>query len=117
MSKKDFQPIENDYQFFMDSATESEQDLAEHLRELTRIEASDRPLSILDFGCGEGEFTESLLAAFQREPQQLHLALLEPQSCSWARAGGGCSLSRYPHVTRSAQPWLACRACNNDYSQ
>ncbi len=86
MSKKDFQPIENDYQFFMDSATEAEQDLAEHLRELTRIEASDRPLSILDFGCGEGEFTESLLAAFQREPQQLHLALLEPVSTHRQRA-------------------------------
>lgn len=78
MSKKDFHSIENDYQFFMKSATEAEQDLAEHLNELKRLAIPDGELSLLDFGCGQGDFSEALLSALQLPPERLRLSLLEP---------------------------------------
>ena len=93
MSKKDFHAIENDYQFFMESATEAEEDLAEHVRELKRLTCSDRDLSMLDFGCGQGDFSESLLAALQLPPEQLQLSLLEP--VTEHRQQAGARLAQY----------------------
>ncbi|NIL97305.1 MAG: methyltransferase domain-containing protein, partial [Planctomycetales bacterium] len=104
MSLKDFGPIEDDYAFFMKSATEAQGDRAELLKELRQRFSAASETSWLDFGCGSGEFSESLLDELAFPAQQLQLSLLEPVSKHLGQAVE--RLSRYTSATipRHASP-------------
>lgn len=75
---KDFGVIENDYAFFMAHATEAEQDVSAYARALQRFAGGRAAIRMLDFGCGDGGFTERFLAAMSWSPEMLELALVEP---------------------------------------
>ena len=77
-SAKNFGPIESDYQFFMDHSTESENDIRDYRDELADIRASNQTIRLLDFGCGDGQFTRDFLNALDFPAHKLYLTLLEP---------------------------------------
>lgn len=78
MTTKDFGPIESDYAFFMAHATEAASDVAEYQRQLAGFAAAEPSIRLLDFGCGNGEFSARLYTALQWPASQLQLTLLEP---------------------------------------
>lgn len=78
MGTKDFAPIESDYAFFMQHATEAEHDLKQYVAELDGFPQGRAAVRLLDFGCGTGEFSEQLLAALDWPPETVHLTLVEP---------------------------------------
>lgn len=91
MPERDFATIENDYAFFMAHSTEAEQDAAEYARELAPLQAlkpkahdaqpsAQRPIRLLDFGCGTGEFLARLLAEVRWAPKLLEVTLVEPMN-------------------------------------
>ena len=77
-SSKNFDSILSDYDFFETHATEADQDAAHYLPHFQRIEVTDRPIRLLDFGCGAGRFLDMLLSQVGWEPSQLQLSLVEP---------------------------------------
>lgn len=78
MAKKDFGAIENDYAFFMTHATEAENDAAAYCRELEDFASERASIRMLDFGCGNGEFTQRLLSELNWSPELLQLTIVEP---------------------------------------
>lgn len=84
---KDFGAIETDYDFFMAHSTEAEADLKAYREIVADLSASGSPLCMLDFGCGNGDFTEKFLKQAAWAPEQLRLSLVEPveaQRCETA---------------------------------
>lgn len=78
MTTKDFGLIEDEYLFFMQSTTEAECDRAAHLWSLRDRFAERDHVRFLDFGCGAGHFTQSLLAEWNYNPALLECSLVEP---------------------------------------
>ena len=78
MAAKDFGTIESDYAFFVAHATEAEQDVAAYAQALCRFAAGRAQVRMLDFGSGDGEFTERFLHAMHWPPEILELELVEP---------------------------------------
>lgn len=78
MPEKDFAPIENDYAFFMAHATEAESDIVAYQRELADFLLDRTSIRMLDFGCGNGDFSAPLLNALNLPPEVLYLSLCEP---------------------------------------
>lgn len=78
MAAKDFSRIEDDYLFFMQSSTEAEADRTAHLATLRANFTANDSVHYLDFGCGAGHFTESLLSQWGHEPAALTCTLVEP---------------------------------------
>lgn len=74
---KDFGPIADDYAFFVDHATEAEQDLEAHRAALATLPLGDT-VRWLDVGCAEGNFTARLLRLLDWPAKKLRLALVEP---------------------------------------
>jgi trans-aconitate 2-methyltransferase len=106
MSKKaakDFAPIAQDYEFFSRHATEAREDAQALAQYLANLPVRPAPLTMLDFGCGDGDFTERLLRQAGWLPGQLRLVLVEPVEA--ARRQAAARLARF-----SAQPivdWVA----------
>lgn len=78
MASKDFGMIAPDYDFFVSHSSEAEQDLLAFSPELTHLGPPDRPLRVLDFGCGTGGFTEQVLKLLSWPPELLEVSLVEP---------------------------------------
>lgn len=78
MSSKDFDSILSDYDFFETHATEADEDAKSYLAHLRQLEISNKPIRLLDFGCGGGRFLEMLLSQLNWSPDQLSLSLVEP---------------------------------------
>ncbi|MBI1247600.1 methyltransferase domain-containing protein [bacterium] len=78
MAEKDFGSIETDYEFFMAQSTEAESDIEQYVRHLSRFDAGRTSIRWLDFGCGNGEFTQRLLSRLHWSPALLQLTLMEP---------------------------------------
>lgn len=91
---KDFGPIRDDYEFFVEHATETAEDLSAYRRELQRLPRDGRRLAMLDFGCGDGRFTQLLLNQCLSD-DQLDLSLVEPQPAY--RDAAAARLQRYSH--------------------
>lgn len=95
MPRKDFAPIECDYAFFMAHSTEAENDIAAYQRELADFLRDLSSTRLLDFGCGNGDFSLPLLNALNLAPETLHITLCEPVSHQLAQAAD--QLSRFSH--------------------
>ena len=77
-SSKPFEPIRDEYAFFQQHATETEEDIRAYLPHIHGVSMGDSPLRTLDFGCGDGGFTAALLGRASVPPERLRLALVEP---------------------------------------
>jgi trans-aconitate 2-methyltransferase len=77
-SRKSFGPIRDAYAFFQQHATETEADIRAYLPHLLAVVMEDQPVRMLDFGCGDGQFTAALLGRVPWAPALLQLALVEP---------------------------------------
>src|SRR5262249_55025687 len=64
--------------FFMAHATEAESDVAAYARELAGFDGGRAAIGWLDFGCGNGDFTERLLSRLGWSPKALRMTLVEP---------------------------------------
>ncbi|MEW4454477.1 class I SAM-dependent methyltransferase [Bremerella sp. JC817] len=78
MRKKDFGPIESDYEFFMDHGTEAECDAICYARKLADFQVDRSLIRWLDFGCGSGGFIVRLLRKLNWSPERLKITLMEP---------------------------------------
>jgi SAM-dependent methyltransferase len=77
-SRKHFGPIREDYSFFQKHSTEAEADLRGYIPHLHGLSGEDGIIRMLDFGCGDGGFTEALLGRISIAREQLRLSLTEP---------------------------------------
>jgi trans-aconitate 2-methyltransferase len=77
-TSKDFAPIQADYAFFEDHATEAAADVAGYAPHVRPLAAAGGPVRVLDFGCGSGRFSARFLTAAGFGRDQLHLTLVEP---------------------------------------
>jgi SAM-dependent methyltransferase len=77
-SSKPFGPIRTDYEFFQAHATESTQDVRAYLPHLAGLATGAGPIRMLDFGCGDGQFSAELLAPCAFPPARLEISLVEP---------------------------------------
>src|SRR5262244_2008979 len=77
-SSKPFERIRDAYAFFQQHATETEADIRAYLPHLRVVATGDQPIRMLDFGCGDGQFTAALLDRAPWLPARLQLALVEP---------------------------------------
>lgn len=75
---KDFSPIRADYAFFEKHSTEAEADLRAYQPHAQSLVASHQSIRMLDFGCGDGEFSTQFLSALRVPAERLHLSLVEP---------------------------------------
>jgi len=103
MAAKDFGAIESDYEFFVQHATEAENDVAAYCSALAGFAERRDGIRMLDFGCGTGEFTERFLAAVRWPPQRLELMLVEPVAHQRKRAGERLSRFCAGRVESSAE--------------
>lgn len=102
-SRKPFGPIRDAYAFFLQHGTEVEADIRAYLPHLHPLAAGDRPLRLLDFGCGDGAFTATLLARTGWLPERLQLALVEPDEVYRHQAVARLQ----PYSTRPVCAWPA----------
>lgn len=79
-SKKEFDGIKEEYDFFERHSTEAAEGVKAIASYLIPIAESARPISLLDFGCGPGNFTEDLLAKVGFNPLVLKISLVEPEA-------------------------------------
>jgi SAM-dependent methyltransferase len=77
-SRKPFALIRDAYAFFQQHTTETEADIRAYLPHLPAVVTGDQPIRMLDFGCGDGQFTAALLSRALWPPLRLQLALVEP---------------------------------------
>jgi SAM-dependent methyltransferase len=77
-TKKDFGPIRDDYAFFLDHSTEMTADLEAYVPHVESLATGDGPVRMLDFGCGDGAFTERFLKRTGLASDRLELSLVEP---------------------------------------
>ena len=100
----DFEPIENEYTFYLANTDETERQLEAFGRHLDRLELpADRPLRFLDFGCSTGAFTGHFLTRAGWPPERLEIALVEPVEDQRRRAA--TALARF--TTRPIAHWPA----------
>ena len=78
MAKMDFAPIADDYAFFVSHSTEAETHAAAYAKALQDVDPQGQAISMLDFGCGGGEFSDRLLSLLNWPPAKLRLSLVEP---------------------------------------
>jgi SAM-dependent methyltransferase len=79
-STKPFAPIRDDYLFFQEHSTEAAEDVRAYLPYVKELGAAHRRVRMLDFGCGDGQFTAALLLQAGFPPHNLRLSLVEPDS-------------------------------------
>ena len=62
----------------MSHSTEAENDIADFHASFETFVIGDQTICMLDFGCGDGDFTTRFLERTRWSPEQLRLALVEP---------------------------------------
>ncbi|MFM8441929.1 MAG: class I SAM-dependent methyltransferase [Methylococcus sp.] len=96
-TRKNFDPIRDDYLFFQEHSTEAEEDLRVYLPRARAVAKTDGPLRLLDFGSGSGRFTRQFLTGVGIPPERLRLTLVEPATAHLRQAVAELKdLSRYP---------------------
>lgn len=73
-----FDPVLDDYAFFMAHSDEVEKDLEAYARFLPKQKATKLEFRILDFGAGAGAFTADFLRQASWPAEHLRLTLVEP---------------------------------------
>lgn len=101
---KDFGPIASDYVFFQSHATEAEHDSRAYAARLAQAVPAAGPIRMLDFGCGDGEFTSRLLSRVAWPVERFRLSLVEPVEA--ARLAAAERLARFTGGAVSAAPAL-----------
>jgi SAM-dependent methyltransferase len=76
-SHKHFGPIRDDYAFFQQHSTEAEEDIRAYMPHIRPLSRGDTPIRVLDFGCGDGEFTAEFLLRSGFPQKRLWLSLVE----------------------------------------
>jgi trans-aconitate 2-methyltransferase len=100
---KPFAGIRADYTFFQNHATEAAADLRAYLPRLEQLTRT-RSLRMLDFGCGDGEFTAELLSQAEFNKDELNLSLVEPDDLY--RCQALARVQRFSEETVQAWPAL-----------
>src|SRR5262249_5667574 len=67
------------------------------------IATGDQPIRMLDFGCGDGQFTAALLSRVSWPPARLQLALVEPDDVYRHQAVARLQ----PYTTQPVRAWSA----------
>ncbi len=75
--RKNFDPIQEAYAFFLAHSTEAQNDLGAMEPYLQQVIKNQTSISILDFGCGDGQFLMSVLDKMSRSTQQIDVTLVE----------------------------------------
>ena len=75
---KNFGPIRDAYAFFEDHSTEAVEDVRAYAPHVHALARTNRPIRMLDFGCGDGKFSVQFHAAARFPAEQLWLSLVEP---------------------------------------
>jgi SAM-dependent methyltransferase len=75
---KSFESLHDAYAFFQDHSSEAAADREGYLPYLVALPWRDRPVRLLDFGCGDGLFSSQLLERAGLAPERLELSLVEP---------------------------------------
>jgi len=75
---KDFGLIQDDYAFFEHHATEAAEDIVAYMPHVKALTAANRPVHMLDFGCGDGGFSAKFHASAQFAADRLQISLVEP---------------------------------------
>jgi SAM-dependent methyltransferase len=102
-SRKPFALIRDAYAFFQQHATETEADIRAYLPHLPTVATGDQPIRMLDFGCGDGQFTAALLGRVLWPPARLQLALVEPDEVYRHQAVARLQ----PYTTQPVHAWSA----------
>ncbi|HXV76310.1 MAG TPA: class I SAM-dependent methyltransferase [Candidatus Polarisedimenticolaceae bacterium] len=97
MARKDFAPIEADYEFFRTHSTEAQHDAEDYARRLGSFADDREAIAMLDFGCGAGAFTETFLERMSWPPERLTLSLIEPVTAQ--REHAAARLARFSAET------------------
>lgn len=98
MSLSSFEDRHDDYEFFMSHSTEAELCRQAALTRLkTWSQGHEGRVRLLDFGCGSGEFLQSLLEAWDFPASRLDLTLLDVDALALGKA-------RVRLADRSAHP-------------
>lgn len=79
-SRKEFTEIKKEYNFFEKHSTEAAEGVKALSKHLIPLAKSLKPVSLLDFGCGPGNFTEDLLTKSGFKPSNLKISLVEPDA-------------------------------------
>lgn len=103
-STKDFGPIRDDYRFFEEHATEADEDIRAYAPLVRAQLAGDRPVRMLDYGCGGGRFSTRFLTMANLSPAQLRLSLVEPVEAY--RAQAAAELQKFTTAPIAAWPAL-----------
>jgi len=77
-SRKEFTEIKEEYNFFERHSTEAAEGIKAMAKHLIPFAKSQRSVSLLDFGCGPGNYIEELLTKVGFEPSNLEISLVEP---------------------------------------
>ncbi len=77
-STKEFGPIRSDYTFFEDHANEAAEDVRAYMPHVQPLATANRPIRMLDFGCGEGRLLLRFLESAEFPSENLSLSLVEP---------------------------------------
>jgi SAM-dependent methyltransferase len=102
-SRKPFELIRDAYAFFQKYATETEADIRAYLPHLRAMATEDQPIRMLDFGCGDGQFTAALLGRAPWLQARLQLALVEPDDVYRHQAVARLQ----PYTTQPVRAWPA----------
>lgn len=97
-SSKSFQNLRDDYAFFEECVNEKEGALRAWRPSLEALRDVPGPLRLLDFGAGDGAFTQDVLQVLGRDYQDVELTLLEPAEWSRTKASerfSGTGLSKF----------------------
>jgi trans-aconitate 2-methyltransferase len=102
---KDFGPIADDYTFFERHATEAEQDSRAYADRLAGAVPAEGAIRLLDFGCGNGTFTQRFLLRAGWPPARLRLTLVEPVASARRQAVARLlGLTAHPVVDSATPP-------------
>ena len=77
---KDFGPIRDDYAFFENHSTEADADIQAYMPHVQALMAKKPSIHMLDFGCGDGNFSAKFHASAQIPAERLRLSLVEPET-------------------------------------
>lgn len=105
---KSFDPILDDYAFFMACSNEAEMDLKAYRKHLPAPFDIGNPFNMLDFGTGTGIFSADFLHQLGSPPEHLFLTLVEPgetarlEAIDRLRPFTGHLISHYPSLPEVA---------------
>lgn len=87
-SSKPFTTIRADYAFFFENSTEASVDIRAYAPHIGSLSIANRPIQILELGCGDGAFTRSFIESTDLAKKKISLTLVEPDKVYLQQAIG-----------------------------